>query len=77
MMHKLAILSDLAEQYRAVIEKENLPDLTIKSTPGSVYGHPAWQSTLDEENTRLSPRPELGAVHFGRIELLMDSLSAP
>ena len=33
MTHKLIILSDLADQYRTLIEEAQLPDLTIESAP--------------------------------------------
>ena len=33
MTHKLLILSDLADQYRTLIEEAQLPDLTIESAP--------------------------------------------
>ena len=33
MTHKLLILSDLADQYRTLIEEAQLPDLTIESSP--------------------------------------------
>ena len=33
MTHKLIILSDLADQYRTLIEEAQLPDLTIESSP--------------------------------------------
>lgn len=73
MMHKLAILSDLAEQYRAVIEKENLPDLTIESTPGPdtdiLLGNPHLMKKT------LASLPALSWVQStsAGVELLMDS----
>ena len=33
MTHKLLILSDLADQYRTLIEEAQLPDLTVESAP--------------------------------------------
>ncbi|MBL8079309.1 MAG: D-2-hydroxyacid dehydrogenase [Anaerolineales bacterium] len=73
MMHRLAILSDLAEQYRAVIEKENLPDLTIESTPGPdtdiLLGNPHLMKNI------LASLPALSWVQStsAGVELLMDS----
>lgn len=73
MMHKLAILSDLAEQYRTVIEKENLPDLTIESTPGPdtdiLLGNPHLMKKT------LASLPALSWVQStsAGVELLMDS----
>lgn len=72
-MHRLAILSDLAEQYRAVIEKENLPDLTIESTPGPdtdiLLGNPHLMKNI------LASLPALSWVQStsAGVELLMDS----
>lgn len=73
MMHKLAILSDLAEQYRAVIEKENLPDLTIESTPGPYTDILLGSPHLMKKT--LASLPALSWVQStsAGVELLMDS----
>ncbi len=72
-MHKLAILSDLSDQYRTLIENAHLPDLTIEMTltPGTdiVLGSPWLIKDV------LASLPALSWVQStaAGVELLMNS----
>jgi phosphoglycerate dehydrogenase-like enzyme len=75
MTHKLLILSDLADQYRTLIEEAQLPDLILESTPTPeidiVLGEPS------RIKAALASLPALSWVQsiWAGVEPLLDSAS--
>ena len=66
MSHKLLILAQDEKKYRALIEEARLANLDLVTQPRPrdvdiVFGEPS----LIKDCTRITPRLELGAVHFG------------